>query len=577
MSFGAEDPAVEASVPPEDLPDLPAPLVSPAEVEIDSNGAAGPASAPTPEPPEPEPAPPEPSEPEPSEPKPPEPKPPEPEPPAVDDEVVPEQTVRFSAPPQFRLLDLGGVAHDVVATTADQRTLVTVYLDTPDLRLVRWGAELRHRAGAGWTVRLPQRAGSGPPRVVHFTGPPSTPPPEAVGLLTAYVRSAPLRPVARLRTARRRVLLQTNEGRRLAEIDDDEVSVLDGRRVAGRFREVEVDVADGAPRALLTAIVERLHAAGCGVVRPAPKLVRALGARAADPAEVVLLEVGRESPAADAVRRAIGASVLRALEHDAGLRLDLEPEDVHQARVATRRLRSDLRTFAPLVEPAFGEPLREELRWLAEELGAVRDAEVLAMRLRVRAAALPGTDAAVGLRIVSALDAAVDAARTELAATIRTPRYVALLDRLVAAAQAPELTELAAHPAADVCPELVAIPWRKLRKAVGQLGDEPADEALHQIRIHAKRCRYAAEAVAPVLGRRAGAFARAAASLQEVLGEFHDAVVAAEWLRAHGRRGVRNAFVAGELHAQELSVAQHGREHWAQAYKRLRREWPNWS
>ena len=67
--------------------------------------------------------------------------------------------------------------------------------------------------------------------------------------------------------------------------------------------------------------------------------------------------------------------------------------------------------------------------------------------------------------------------------------------------------------------------------AVKKLGDPPTDEDLHSVRIGAKRCRYAAEAVAPTIGKRARTFARAAADLQQVLGDHHDAVVAEGWLR----------------------------------------------
>jgi CHAD domain-containing protein len=499
------------------------------------------------------------------------------EPPQVaEDEALTQRTVSLTAPPQFRVLDLGAIADDVVLTAGAPRTLTTVYFDTPDLRLVRWSAELRYGASEGWTVRLPDHSSAGG-RELHFKGRASTPPAEALDMLTAYIRSARVHPVARLRTVRRTVAVNTHDGQRLAEIDDDEVSVLDGRRVAGRFREVDVHVLDGAQRALVKRLVDGLHKTGCGIVDPVPRLVRALGARAMEPPDVVLPDVDKQSTAGDAVRRAIAASVLRALEHDAGLRLDLEPEDVHQARVATRRLRSDLRTFAPVLEPTFSEPIREELRWLGGELGAVRDAEVLAMRLHDRAAALPSQDVVVGMKVVSALDEQVQAARSELADIIRTPRYVNLLDSLVDAAREPVLTEVAQQPAAEVCPGLVATPWRRLRRAVSRLGDPPADDELHQIRIRAKRCRYAAEAVAPVLGKRATAFARAAASLQEVLGDFHDAVVAADWLRVHAGRGIRSAFVAGQLYAQELAAAQHGRDIWRDAYKPVRRTWPHWS
>ena len=96
-------------------------------------------------------------------------------------------------------------------------------------------------------------------------------------------------------------------------------------------------------------------------------------------------------------------------------------------------------------------------------------------------------------------------------------------------------------------------PWKKLRAAVNDLGEDPPDEELHAVRIRAKRCRYAAEAVAPAVGKPAKQFAAAVEQVQEVLGEHQDAVVAGQWLRTHAADGggrVERAFVAGELAAR---------------------------
>jgi CHAD domain-containing protein len=82
------------------------------------------------------------------------------------------------------------------------------------------------------------------------------------------------------------------------------------------------------------------------------------------------------------VRDALDASVQRLLVADPVARVGDDPEGVHQARVATRRLRSDLRTFGPLLDPAWVTPLRDELRWLGGELGVAREAEVLLGHLR---------------------------------------------------------------------------------------------------------------------------------------------------------------------------------------------------
>src|SRR5579864_7012437 len=266
----------------------------------------------------------------------------------------------------------------------------TVYYDTPDLRLARWGVSLRHRAGEGWTLKLPPKApvGNEPTDLLQrdeltFDGGAKKPPEEAVALVRAYVRKAELVPVARLSTLRRRVRLVDAAGMRLAEVVDDEVSVRDGRRVAARFREIEVEVAgEGADGdGVVTPLVMRLRGAGAGAPDPTPKHIRALGPRAMEPPEVAAQPVAPDAPAREVIRHVLAESVAALLLHDPVVRTGGDPEAVHQARVATRKLRSHLRTFGPLLDAGWTEPLRAELGWLAMALGAVRDREVLLERL----------------------------------------------------------------------------------------------------------------------------------------------------------------------------------------------------
>jgi CHAD domain-containing protein len=120
-------------------------------------------------------------------------------------------------------------------------------------------------------------------------------------------------------------------------------------------------------------------------------------------------------------------------------------------------------------------------------------------------------------------------------------------------------------------PPLATGPWRRLRSAVRQLPEQPADPELHRIRILAKRARYAAEAVEPVVGPGAAAFARAAAKLQTVLGEHQDSVTAQAWLRSIRVSG-RRAFVAGELIAMEHMAAQEARAKWPKVWDSLDRK-----
>src|SRR4029077_9840397 len=116
--------------------------------------------------------------------------------------------------------------------------------------------------------------------------------------------------VARLSTVRRRARLVGADGNRMAEVVDDEVSVRDGRRVAARFREIEIELAgaDGN-EALLAPLVERLRSAGAGAPDPTPKHIRALGHRAMDPPEVAPLPVTAASPAREVIKSVLAEAV----------------------------------------------------------------------------------------------------------------------------------------------------------------------------------------------------------------------------------------------------------------------------
>jgi CHAD domain-containing protein len=488
-----------------------------------------------------------------------------------DRRIVLEREIKLAVTPAFRLPALGDRVEGVEAVPVPPRRLSATYFDTDDLRLARWGASLRRRTDEGWTVKLPVEADGQllAREKLTFPGPAGRPPEAAVNLVRAYIRTASLRPQARLRTVRRRTELRDPRGRVLAELVDDEVSVLDGRRIAVRFRELEVEATEGTPPRLLGEVAARLREAGAAASEATPKVARALGPRATDPPDVAVPVLARGATAGDVVRRAIAASVLRLIRHDPGVRLDRHPEHVHQARVATRRLRSDLRTFRGLVQAEWASSLRDELGWLAGILGAVRDRDVMLQRMARRVDGLAEASRPRAAGILTTLQAARGEAHVELLESLRGHRYLALLDGLVEAANAPMLLPEAELPAKDVLPGLVRQPVRALTRQVKALRDGGSEDELHRVRIRVKRVRYAAEAVAPVLGKRARAVARAAASLQETLGEHQDAVVAERWLRAwvQGSRSVAATFTAGELAGLERAAAADARARWPEAWQ----------
>ena len=153
---------------------------------------------------------------------------------------------------------------------------------------------------------------------------------------------------------------------------------------------------------------------------------------------------------------------------------------------------------------------------------------------------------------------------------MREERYVRLLERLVAEAREPSVLSTASSPAEGLA-ELLAERAAALHEMAGGLGEEPPDAALHGVRIASKRLRYAAEALAPVLGKPVARVARAAVGLQDVLGDHHDAVVAGGWLRERAVVSSAGAFVAGEMAAAEREDEMRARAAWPSAWRSLDR------
>jgi CHAD domain-containing protein len=483
-----------------------------------------------------------------------------------------ERELKFSPAPELDLATaLSGLGDDLHTKPRPTEHLHAAYFDTADLRLARAGASLRHRED-GWTVKLPGRSDVAlVRREVHVDGPAGDPPPEAVDLVHALTRGAPLELVANVDTMRRGWVLHHERGDHVADAVDDAVTVHGGTSHRTEFRELEVEFASEVPSQLVRRIAGSLRDAGAGSPHHVSKIVRALGPRALDAPDLVPPgDLDFASTPTEVLRAALARSTAQLLAHDPGVRLGGDAEDVHQARVATRRMRSDLRTFHRVLDPDWDESLRTELKWLGDALGAVRDADVLLARLERRVAELDVADRDAGERVVDVLRHERSRARDELLGAMRSERYVALLERLLAAARAVPASTNGLDLELEVS-DLAVKPWKKLRHAVRSLGDDPPDRELHQVRIRAKRARYAAEAVVPAVGKGPRRFAKAVAHLQDVLGEHQDAIVAGQWLREHAPvDDGEAAFVAGQLAVLEAAAAQTSRDEWPAAWKRAR-------
>jgi CHAD domain-containing protein len=461
--------------------------------------------------------------------------------------------------------------------TVEEIELVAVYFDTSDLRLTRAGVSLRYRSDDGWTVKLPEPSdGEAFVRNEHvFAGELGEPPSAAAELVRVWVRSSQLGQVARISTHRRTIHIYDDEGRDLGEIDDDTVSGTSTRHHAFEFREIEVENAEDADPAALKAVVKRIRAAGAGTARPMPKIARALGAAASMPPDLCPPEpLEPNATLGQLVQAAIASSVQRLVDHDPVIRVSDHPEGIHQARVATRRLRSDLRTFRPVLDPRWSEPLRAELKWLGEELGRVRDADVLLEHLEEKSADLRDEQQTAASELIERLRNARVRDRDQLLDAMRSDRYAALLDRLIDATRAPRFKDGKEDVrAAKVVRRLTRRPWKRLRKAVARLPEVPKDTQLHEVRKRTKQSRYALEAVTPITGSRTKQVAKRLADLQDVLGDHQDAVVASQWLHdaALDSSGSEPAFVAGLLAGSFAADRREQRGRWHDVWKRAAR------
>ena len=486
-----------------------------------------------------------------------------------------ERELKLALPGRFTIPPL--VVDEVPLTVVplDPLTLRATYYDTLDLRLARHGVTLRYRigedAGPTWTLKLPVASnGAGLVRdELHFDGVRREPPAEARHMVTAFARLEPLVAVATLRTRRSRMRLQFGDVS-VAEIDVDEVSVVEGRRVVSRFQELEVEALDETLD--LEILAEQLHRAGATDAEPIPKVVRALGSRATAPPDVAGSRVPPDPTMGDAVAAAIADALQRLVQHDPLARLG-DAEGVHQVRVALRRLRSDLRTLGDAVDQA-------RLRSVAEALGDARDLDVLAGALRRDAS---GVEDELGPLFATLAGRRARASET-LASALQDPAYPQLLDALIEAAASPPIGPAADARAAEAMPEAAMAAWRDLKRRADALGPKSPDEDYHRARIAAKRTRYAAELAARVLsGKRAEGAARFAQQIeriQEHLGILQDAAVAERVIRGTlaSRMTAAYAFEAGRLVERQRTRARAAREAFAEEWPAVRRRrWRAWA
>lgn len=488
-------------------------------------------------------------------------------------EEVRETEFKFRVDADFCLPDL--TESGFLVQRHEPMTLHADYFDTARSTLLRWGITLRHRVGGvddGWHAKVPV---SGAPSTtrdeIRIGEAGDTVPAVLVQILSPLVRGQDLVHRARVTTERTPFVISSPTDEALVELVDDRVEVeSSGSRT--RFREIEVEVmSDSIPaREAAARVGEVLVAAGA---RPSSlsKAAAALGHVGA-PDVPDLPPVTADGLAVDALRALLARHVRHLLMADVGVRRDL-PDSVHQMRVAARRLRSTFATYRGLLDPDAIAYAREDLAWVARELGAVRDTEVIHELLveltlslhddRDRAAARAAVDRWFERRM--------PAAQASVMAALRTDRHDQLLEDVIGFVAEPPVTDEAFRRVDEVLLPRVQRAWRRLVKAVDSLTEGSSDDEWHSARIRAKRARYAAEGLVPVMGKRMRACAEYLAQVTDLLGTHQDAHVARDILRtiATGSTTSREeAYALGMMSQHEAAQQNDFR-------REFRRLWPN--
>lgn len=440
------------------------------------------------------------------------------------------------------------------------RHLSSVYLDTRHDSLLAHGLALRFRR-----TEAPGRSGRRAELTVKWSGqadgalhrrhelnqwlPANSRPPTRLPAgpvrdrIAAIVAGRPLRPL--LVTEITREVVDVCAGRRqVAELALDRVRLVDPRRRGNRleYREAEIELRDGRRRelrALATALERRFP-----LTRSTEsKFARGLTLVGARIAAAVPEDAARPSDsAAVAARKVIGMHFRRLRDSDPGVRSGLDPESLHDFRVAMRRLRAALRVFRKVLPGPPVRRVRNDLRWLAGVTGELRDCEVQLALLDRYERRLSSGKRRLPAGFRKALASRAAAHRRRLLATLDSPRYHRLLRRLEDLTRGASDNDLSLERAAR---RGIAKERARLTRRVRAARAEPSDSNFHRTRIGAKRLRYALEFFRPVLSRRDRRRLELLARIQDALGRDHDAVIAAALARDHpGTPGLTPAKVA---------------------------------
>jgi CHAD domain-containing protein len=261
------------------------------------------------------------------------------------------------------------------------------------------------------------------------------------------------------------------------------------------------------------------------------------------------------------------------IRHEPGARQGSDPEELHQLRVAVRRIEATLGLFrhqlpSPLLQA------RKGAKGVLRALGSARDLDVQLLELRQYCAGLSAAERAAAMPLKARLEEERARARVRMLGMLdseATRRWLETLN--LASADFGAAATPGAPLAATVMPERVRSRFRKLKKAVRKLGSKSHMEEYHTVRRRAKQLRYAIECDAGLFGKQAEEMLKVLRRLQDRLGAQQDANMAKNRLAALAADGAslppETLFLMGRLAEHHLAETQQARKTLARAWRKV--------
>ncbi|MGC1389029.1 MAG: CHAD domain-containing protein [Steroidobacteraceae bacterium] len=493
-----------------------------------------------------------------------------------------------------RWLADNGTIDGLVLEPRSTLQIFDTYLDTDDWRIHRAGFALRIRSGSGRSEATLKSLNSASTEMAdrreltetleypegesirHSSGPVGT-------RILALSGARALLPLFEIRTSRQRFAIRReDEAQQLGELALDE-TVISRPHGAPQvsMQRVEVEALTEAHQPLqslvktlqsdcaLESASDTKFSHGLRSIGLVPEPVPAF-APTAIAASMTMTEVAVAN-----LRQYFSAWHL----HEPGARLGDDPEELHDMRVAGRRLEAVLRHFRSSLPASFLQ-IRPTLKTVLRALGHARDLDVALSELATVNRQVPKSDRDSIESLKQYLVLERDRARA---------RMFSVLDSIWVQKNLQELTSLLAAPAAvaqppsrelalAASPELMRRRYRKLRKSADLLRWDSSMEACHEVRGQVKKLRYTLEAVAGIYGKHAAEMLRALRRWQEKLGVQQDAVVVSLRLKAIACAPPKGMppgtlFLMGRLAEHYASVAARTRMRHAKAYRKVRGRW----